>query len=111
MRYLPFVPSIPADATWHPFGHPYEVLYEGVRRLFGYEDRVVFEADHEGRCLVIEDYGITADYHSPDFVEVIDEQVAVITFGAAAAREAYLDGYVREHPWLRTRIDDARRGA
>ena len=99
----------PTLLVWHPFGYEYDVVYEGVRRLFGYDARVVFEADHEGRFLLIEDHGIRADYNDPAFEDMMNEQVAILTFDTSAQRDAYLDRYVRERPWLLERIDEARR--
>lgn len=94
----------------HPFGYEYEVLYSNVIKLFGFDDRIVLQADHDGDFIVIEDFGALADYNDPEFQDVMDEQVAVRTFATIDEREQYLErNYVAKRPWLRERIDEARR--
>lgn len=93
-----------------PFGYEYEVILGPVRRLFGYDDRLVLQADPGGRALLIEDFGVYADFNTPEFEDVMDEQVVVRAFASADEREAYLEArYVAGRPWLRGRIDEARR--
>ena len=86
------------------------MILSPVRRLFGYDDRLVLQADPEGRTYLIEDFGVYADFNSPEFEDTMDEQVTVIAFASAEEREAYLEErYVAARPWLRERIDEARR--
>ena len=101
--------------TTHPFGYEYEILFPGVRKLFGVqnlfgvEDRLVLEAERDGGFFVIEDLGVFADIHCVEFEDVVDEQVIVIEFKDVMERERYLDDkYLRERPWLRQRVDEAR---
>lgn len=56
------------------------MLCRGVRRLFGYDGRVVLGAGYEGRFLVVGDYGTLADFNHPAFEDVMDEQVVFTTF-------------------------------
>lgn len=95
-----------------PFGCEYEVILRPVRRRFGCDDRLVLEADPGGRALLIEDFGVFAAFNSPEFGEVLDEQVIVRAFASADERDAYLEErYVADRSWRRERIDEARRGA
>ena len=103
--------------TTHPFGYEYEIKFPGIRKLFGVqdlpgvEDRLVLEAERDGGFFVIEDLGAYADIHSVEFEDAMAEQVIVIEFDCEDERERYLeDRYIRERPWLRQRVDEARSG-
>jgi len=97
--------------TKHPFGYEFEVLYPGQRRLFGFDDRLVHEAEREGKFYIIEDFGISADYLEPEFADVMHEQVFIHEFATAEERQQYLDdNYIDERPWLEQRAEVARLG-
>lgn len=89
-----------------PFGYEYEVIYLGVRKLFGFDDRLVLEAEHKGRFLVIEDFGTLADFTDIDFE--LEDQVVITTFDDIAGRDEYLCRFTDERPWLLDRIAAAR---
>ena len=106
-----------AKITTLPFGYEYEIKFPGIRELFGVrdlpgvDDRLVLEAERDGGFFVIEDLGVYADIHTFEFEDVMDEQVIVIEFDSEDERERYLeDRYIRERPWLRQQIDEARFG-
>ncbi len=96
--------------TRHPFGYEYEVLFPGQRRLFGFDDVMVHEAERDGKFYVIE-WQATDNYMEPGFDPRVDDPVLIHEFNDAEERQQYLDdNYIDERPWLAQRVEDARAG-
>jgi len=96
--------------TKHPFGYEFEALFPGQRRLFGFNDWRIHEAEREGRFFIIE-WQASDDYLELDFDPQEDAPVLVHEFETAEERQQYLDdNYISERPWLMQRVDEARSG-
>jgi hypothetical protein len=98
------------NITKHVFGYEYEILYPQHRRLFGFDDRVVFEAERDDLFFIIEDLGMVTDEWNDPWFDVND-WVHIIEFETAENRETYLqERYIQWRPWLEQRMEDARAG-
>ena len=108
---MPFFPASHQESmktTKHPFGYEFEVLFPGQRRLFGFDDLRVHEAERDGKFLVIE-WLSTDNYLEPDFEPQEDDPVLVHEFETAYERQQYLDdNFISERPWLEERVKEAR---
>ena len=108
---MPFFPASHQESmktTKHPFGYEFEVLFPGQRRLFGFDDLRVHEAERDGKFFIIE-WLSTDNYLEPDFDPQKDDPVLVHEFETAAERQRYLDdNYISERPWLEERVMEAR---
>lgn len=94
--------------TKHPFGYEFEALFPGQRRLIGFNDGCIHEAEREGRFFIIE-WQASDDYLEPNFDPQEDAPVLVHEFETAEERQQYLDDNdISERPWLMQRVDEAR---